>query len=105
MKSLHTVFILIVSLFVMSVKGGVVVVELGSGIRPGSLVIRTGDTLTWVSTVNYPVSVRGLNGEFASPTLTNQGASYSFTFATTGFVAYANSYGVPGTIRIAGPRR
>jgi hypothetical protein len=80
-----------------------------NGLSRPLLAIDAGDTVTWEVTDNYKyfTGVRSYSGDWSSPPLTTNGASYSMTFNQPGLYLYEalGSFGqppFPGAITVLG---
>jgi hypothetical protein len=76
-----------------------------NGLDRPLLAIDAGDTVTWQASDGFFSGVQSYTGDWKSPPLTTNGATYSMTFNQTGLYLYEalGSYGpVPGAITVLG---
>jgi plastocyanin len=75
-----------------------------SAFQPGTLTIKTGDTVKWVNSDTRNHQVVSNNGSFVSPIL-GAGKSYTHTFNAAGTYRYHDGLNasIKGTIKVTGP--
>lgn len=80
--------------------GANVLVALGDyAVDPQIIGIKVGDTVTWYMASSVSNFTESLGGEWKSPSFTNTGATFSYTFTNAGFFVYRTARAV-GTITV-----